>query len=197
MDLVFATHNHNKIKEITPLLPQSIRLLSLDDIGCTEEIEETENTLEGNAALKATYVAQNYHYACFADDTGLMVDALNGDPGIFSARYAGSQKSAEDNMNKLLRNLGDVEQRKAHFKTVIALQIDGALHLFEGIVTGEILREKKGTEGFGYDPLFKPDGYTKTFAELPMSEKNKISHRARALEKLILFLESYSTNNKS
>ena len=189
MDLVFATHNYNKIEEVSPLLPKSIHLLSLADIGCTEDIPETESTLEGNASLKANYVAEHYHYPCFADDTGLLVDALGGAPGVYSARYAGNQKNAGDNMDKLLLQLQDKKQRTAQFNTVIALRINDTHHLFKGRVSGEIINEKRGEKGFGYDPIFKPKGYSKTFAELPLYEKNKISHRARALEKLILFLE--------
>lgn len=188
MDLVFATHNSNKIKEVVPLLPDFINLLSLTDIGCLEEIPETENTLEGNALQKANYVTTNYNYPCFADDSGLLVDALNGAPGVYSARYAGNQKSSRDNMEKLLSELQNEKQRSAQFKSVIALQINGNTHLFQGAVSGDITLEKRGKDGFGYDPIFKPRGYIQTFAELSLTEKNKISHRARALEKLIAFI---------
>lgn len=188
MQLVFASNNKNKIQEIQQLLPSSIKLLSLEDIGCTEEIPETSNTIEGNAILKANYVTEKYGYNCFADDTGLEVEALNGAPGVYSARYAGEQKNAEDNMTKLLNELKDKPNRKAHFKTIIALNSNGNQILFEGIVNGEITTEKKGTKGFGYDPIFKANGYTSTFAELTMDEKASISHRGIATRKLIDFL---------
>lgn len=188
MQLVFASNNKNKIQEIQQLLPSSIKLLSLEDIGCTEEIPETSNTIEGNAILKANYVTEKYGYNCFADDTGLEVEALNGAPGVYSARYAGEQKNAEDNMTKLLNELKDKPNRKAHFKTIIALNSNGNQILFEGIVNGEITTEKKGTMGFGYDPIFKANGYTSTFAELTMDEKASISHRGIATRKLIDFL---------
>lgn len=188
MQLVFASNNKNKIQEIQQLLPSSIKLLSLEDIGCTEEIPETSNTIEGNAILKANYVTEKYGYNCFADDTGLEVEVLNGAPGVYSARYAGEQKNAEDNMTKLLNELKDKPNRKAHFKTIIALNSNGNQILFEGIVNGEITTEKKGTKGFGYDPIFKANGYTSTFAELTMDEKASISHRGIATRKLIDFL---------
>lgn len=188
MKIVFATGNQNKVREIKALLPEFIEILSLNDINCTEDIAETEPTIEGNAILKAKYVYTNYGYPCFADDTGLEVAALNGEPGVLSARYAGPQKKAEDNMTKLLLNLKDNPNRIAQFKTVIALVTAEETITFEGIVNGSITKEKQGTEGFGYDPIFLPDGYTKTFAELSLEEKNTISHRALAVKKLITYL---------
>ena len=162
--------------------------MSLKDIDCLEEIPETAPTIEGNAILKANYVTKKYGYSCFADDTGLEVEALNGEPGVYSARYAGEQKNADANMNKLLTNLADRENRKAQFKTVICLNLNGNQHVFEGIIKGEIINEKRGSEGFGYDPIFIPNGYDKTFAEMPIAEKSKISHRGLAVEKLVAFL---------
>lgn len=189
MELVFATHNQNKLKEVQLLLPKHITLLSLDDIGCKNEIPETSETLEGNAKLKADYVTGLYGYPCFSDDTGLLVDALDGAPGVRSARYAGEQKSSEDNMDKLLKELKGKSQRSARFKTVIALNLEQEKVLFNGIVEGEITTEKRGEKGFGYDPIFKPKGYNKTFAELPISIKNKISHRGMAIQQLVDYLE--------
>lgn len=196
MQLVFATHNHNKIKEVQILFPKEIELLSLEDIGCKDEIPETANDLEGNATIKANFVTENYGYPCFADDTGLLVDALDGAPGVFSARYAGEQKNADDNMDKLLLQLDKQTNRSAHFKTVIALNINKEQFLFKGIVQGEITTQKKGGKGFGYDPIFKPNGYDKTFAELPLSIKNKISHRAKAIEQLLAFFKNRPHVNK-
>lgn len=190
MKLVFASNNQNKIAEIKQMLPKSIELLSLDEIGCTEDIPETADTIEGNAILKANYVTEKYCYSCFADDTGLEVEALDGAPGVFSARYAGQQKNADDNMNKLLDNLKDKTNRKAQFKTIIALNINDEQHLFEGIIKGEIISEKRGTKGFGYDPIFVPEGFSTTFAEMEMNEKAKLSHRGIATRKLISFLET-------
>lgn len=190
MKLVFATHNPNKLKEIKSLLPDSIKLLSLSDIGCDEEIMETADTVAGNALLKASYVKNNYHLNCFADDTGLEVEALNGAPGVYSARYAGPQKNDEDNVQKLLKNLGNQTNRNAQFKTVIALALDNRQKTFTGICTGKILAEKKGNNGFGYDPIFKPTGFETSFAEMDLEEKNKLSHRAKALEKLIAYFQS-------
>ncbi len=188
MQLVFASNNKNKIQEIQALVPSDFHILSLDDIGCTEEIPETADTIEGNAILKANYVTNNYGYPCFADDTGLEVEVLNGAPGVYSARYAGEQKSAEDNMNKLLHELHQVSNRKANFKTIICLNINGSQHLFTGIINGEITTEKIGTNGFGYDPIFIADGTNKTFAELSMQEKACISHRGIAVAQLLAFL---------
>lgn len=188
MKLVFATNNKNKIKEIKTLINNSVELLSLEDIKCNEEIPETSDTIAGNALQKAKYVYNNYGYNCFADDTGLEIESLNGEPGIYSARYAGEQKSAEANMDKVLTNLAENTNRNAHFKTVIALIIDGKETLFEGIVQGEITNLKSGSKGFGYDPIFKPLGFNTTFSEMSLEEKNKISHRAKAMKQLINFL---------
>ena len=188
MQLVFASNNKNKIKEIQLLVPQSIQVLSLEDIGCFEEIPETAATIEGNAIQKANYVTEKYGYNCFADDTGLEVEALNGEPGVYSARYAGEQKDATDNMDKLLSNLKDKSNRTAQFKTVIALNLNGNQTLFTGIIKGKIIEEKLGTNGFGYDPIFVADEYTKTFAELSIEEKSTISHRGLAVKQLVAFL---------
>tara|TARA_B110000459_G_scaffold44144_1_gene48731 strand:- start:5500 stop:6072 length:573 start_codon:yes stop_codon:yes gene_type:complete len=188
MKLVFATNNKNKIKEIKNLLGNSIELLSLADINCHEDIPETADTIAGNALQKAQYVFDKYGYNCFADDTGLEIESLNGEPGIYSARYAGAQRDANDNMDKVLTNLKDQTNRNAHFKTVIALIIDGKESLFEGIAKGEITATKSGAEGFGYDPIFKPLGYATTFSEMNLDEKNGISHRGKAVRKLSDFL---------
>jgi XTP/dITP diphosphohydrolase len=192
MKLVFATHNQNKFDEVKVLVPQHIELVSLTDIGCDQEIPETADTLEGNAKLKADFVTKNYDLPCFADDTGLLVDALNGAPGVYSARYAGPQKSAEDNMQKLLFELQNKANRSAHFKTAIALNLKEKTLLFSGEVSGEIIKTKRGSAGFGYDPIFKPFGYEQTFAELSMDVKNKISHRGRAIQELLNYLKSIS-----
>lgn len=188
MKLVFASNNKNKIKEIQQLLPNAIELLSLEAIGCQEEIPETADTIEGNAILKANYVTQKYGYDCFADDTGLEVEALNGAPGVYSARYAGMQRNAEDNMNLLLENLKNQDNRTAQFKTVIALNINGKQQLFTGIAKGKITLEKSGNQGFGYDPVFQPEGYQETFADLDLEIKNQISHRGKATQLLISYL---------
>ena len=188
MKLVFASNNKNKIQEIQALVPNTIQIVSLDDIGCTEDIPETANTIEGNAILKANYVTEKYGYDCFADDTGLEVDALNGAPGVYSARYAGEQKDANDNMDKLLLELKDKSNRNANFKTVICLNFKGKQHFFTGIINGKIIDEKIGTNGFGYDPIFVAEGFDKTFAELSLNEKSTISHRGIAVRKLITFL---------
>ncbi|WP_350288219.1 non-canonical purine NTP diphosphatase [uncultured Croceitalea sp.] len=188
MELVFATHNQNKFEEVLLLMPEHIKLLSLDMIECFDEIEETGATLEENAQLKADFVTKNYGYDCFSDDTGLLVDALNGAPGVHTARYAGGKKDADANMDKLLAVLNDNENRNAHFKTAIALNINSEKHQFNGIVEGTIASKKSGVKGFGYDPIFIPEGYDKTFAELPLFIKNKISHRGRAIQKLMAFL---------
>ena len=189
MQLVFASNNINKIKEIQLLLPSTIQILSLDEIGCLEEIPETADTIEGNAILKANYVTEKYGFNCFADDTGLEVEALNGEPGVYSARYAGEQKDANDNMDKLLANIKDKNNRNAQFKTVITLNLNGNQSLFTGIITGQIIDKKIGTNGFGYDPIFVADGYDKTFAELTIEEKSKISHRGLAVQQLVAFLK--------
>ncbi len=192
MKLVFASNNKNKIQEIQTLVPNTIQIVSLEEIGCFEDIPETADTIEGNAILKANYVTEKYGYDCFADDTGLEVEALNGAPGVYSARYAGEQKDANDNMDKLLFELKDKTNRKANFKTVIALNLDGKQNLFSGIIHGKIIEEKIGTNGFGYDPIFVADGYNKTFAELSMEEKSTISHRGIAVKQLI---EYFTKNN--
>ena len=192
MKLVFASNNKNKIQEIQALVPNIIQIVSLEEIGCIEDIQETADTIEGNAILKANYVTEKYGYDCFADDTGLEVDALNGAPGVYSARYAGEQKDANDNMDKLLSELKDESNRKANFKTVIALNLNGKQNLFTGIINGKIIEEKIGTNGFGYDPIFVADGFDKTFAELSMEEKSTISHRGIAVKELILFLQKLS-----
>jgi XTP/dITP diphosphohydrolase len=189
MQLVFASNNKNKILEIQSMLPESIKILSLEDIGCIEDIPETAYTIEGNAILKANYVTQKYGFDCFADDTGLEVDSLDGEPGVFSARYAGEQRNADDNMNKLLDALSNKTNRKAQFKTVIALNLNGEQELFTGIVKGEITLEKTGNQGFGYDPIFQPEGFSETFAQLPLEMKNKIGHRGKATQLLIAFLK--------
>ena len=190
MKIVFASNNKNKILEIQSMLPESIQILSLESIGCLEEIPETSETIEGNAILKANYVTQKYGFDCFADDTGLEVEALNGEPGVYSARYAGEQKNANDNMNKLLDELADKTNRNAQFKTVIALNLKGKQYLFEGIASGEIIKEKIGTGGFGYDPIFKPTNYDETFAQLSLDIKNEISHRGKATKALLEFLQN-------
>lgn len=189
--LVFATNNAHKLDEISSILGEKVELLSLKDIHCNVDIPETADTLEGNAMLKAEYIYENYGLDCFADDTGLEVEALNGAPGVYSARYAGGEgHNSEANMQKLLQNMQGVQNRKAQFRTAICLILDGKKHLFEGIVKGEIIKEKRGGSGFGYDPVFIPEGYTKTFAELGNEIKNKISHRALAVEKLCRFLKA-------
>ncbi len=190
MKLVFATNNLNKIKEVQALIPEHITLLSLKDIDCHEDIPETQDTIEGNAIQKAEYIKQHFGYDCFADDTGLEVDALNGEPGVYSARYAGEQRDSNDNMNKLLDNLKNKTNRQAQFKTVIALYLNDKLHTFTGICKGEITTEKHGEKGFGYDPIFKPEGHIETFAELDLSIKNSISHRGNAVSQLVKFLNS-------
>lgn len=188
MQLVFATNNSNKIKEVQALLPDSIKIISLESIGCHEDIPETADTIEGNALLKAEYVTQKYGYDCFADDTGLEVEALNGEPGVYSARYAGDQKNADANMDLLLFKLKNETNRNAQFKTVITLNLNGKQHLFTGIIKGKITTEKTGNQGFGYDPIFQPDGFSQTFAELSLEQKGKISHRGLATHQLISFL---------
>lgn len=187
--IVFATNNKHKLDEIREILGVNFEIVSLKDIGCDVDIPETGITLEDNALQKAEYVKQHYGLDCFADDTGLEVEALNGAPGIHSARYAeGTDHDSNANMDKLLKELGNNNNRKARFRTVIALLLNGETHLFEGIVNGKIIYEKHGTEGFGYDPIFVPDGYEQSFAELGMEIKNQISHRARAVKKLADFL---------
>jgi XTP/dITP diphosphohydrolase len=190
IQLVFATHNLHKLEEISNLTGSSILLQSLDDIGCNEDIPETAETLEGNASKKSWYIFNKYRKNCFADDTGLEVEALGGRPGVYSARYAGPENDPEKNIVKLLSELKNQPNRSAQFRTVISLIIEGKEFLFEGIVKGKILSEKHGVKGFGYDPVFQPEGYHKSFAEMSLDEKNKISHRALAIEKLISFLRN-------
>lgn len=190
MKLIFASNNKNKIKEIKNQLPDSIEILSLEDIGCMVDIPETAATIEGNALIKADYIKRHYGFNCFADDSGLEVEALDGAPGVYSARYAGEEKNDQANNDKLLRELTDKPNRKANFKTVIALHYNGEQHLFTGIITGEILPKEQGTGGFGYDPLFQAEGMTKSFAELTLEEKNAISHRGKAVAQLVAFLKN-------
>lgn len=198
MKIVFATNNKNKLAEIRDMLGEKIEVMSLADINCHEDIPETADTLEGNALQKARYVFDKYGMSCFADDTGLEVDALGGEPGVYSARYAGGEgHDSEANMAKLMQKLGDTDNRKARFRTVIALitgSTEDDVKLFEGVAEGDIIREKRGGEGFGYDPIFRPEGYDKTFAELGHEIKNKISHRARAVQKLVEYLREASGN---
>lgn len=187
--LVFATNNAHKLEEVSAILGDKIELLSLKDINCQTDIPETADTLEGNALLKSSYIFRNYHLDCFADDTGLEVEALDGAPGVYSARYAGGEgHNAEANMLKLLHEMEDKENRKAQFRTAISLILGGKEYLFEGVIKGEIIKEKRGDSGFGYDPVFVPEGYNQTFAELGNDIKNRISHRALAVNKLCDFL---------
>ena len=189
--LVFATNNEHKVEEIRNKLGGLFEISTLKEIGCTEEIPEDSGTLEGNAQQKSHYLFSKYGCDSFADDTGLEVEALNNEPGVYSARYAGESKDPEANMDKLLLNLKNHSNRKARFRTVISLIIDGKEYLFEGIANGKILTERHGSKGFGYDPIFQPDGYNLSFAELSMEEKNAISHRGKAVEKLIDFLSKH------
>ncbi len=190
MRIVFATNNSHKLDEIRNILGSSFEVMSLNELGCHDDIPETGTTLEENARQKAQYIYDKYHCNVFADDTGLEVDALGGKPGVYSARYAGGEgHDSEANMTKLLKNLEGETNRKAQFRTVIALILDGKTSLFDGIVKGEIIKERRGGEGFGYDPIFQPEGYDKTFAELGNDIKNTISHRARAVAKLAAFLK--------
>ena len=189
--LVFATNNAHKLEEVAAILGDQVELLSLNDIGCQADIPETAETLEGNALLKSSYIYKNYHLDCFADDTGLEVETLNGAPGVYSARYAGGEgHDAQANMLKLLHELDGKENRKAQFRTAISLILDGQEYLIEGVIKGEIIKEKRGDSGFGYDPVFMPEGYDRTFAELGNDIKNQISHRALAVQKLCEFLQS-------
>nr|WP_311459158.1 non-canonical purine NTP diphosphatase [uncultured Capnocytophaga sp.] len=189
MKLVFATHNEHKLNEVQRMLPKEITLLTLDEIGCFEDIPETSNTIEGNAIQKALYIKKKYGYDTFADDTGLEVVALDNAPGVYSARYAGEAKDNEANIDLLLANMKDKQERQAQFKTIFALCLGEDLHTFEGIVRGEITHERKGERGFGYDAVFLPEGYTNTFAQMSADQKNSISHRGRALQKLTAFLK--------
>ena len=183
--IVFATNNKNKIKEVQKLLPTNIELIGLKDIGCEDDIPETQHTIKGNSIQKVNYINSKYNLDCFADDTGLEISALNGDPGVLSARYAGSERNSKKNIEKVLKNLNNIKNRNARFKTVIALSYKGEILTFEGVCDGVISNEIQGDGGFGYDPIFKPKGINKTFAELSFDEKNKISHRAIAIKKLI------------
>jgi XTP/dITP diphosphohydrolase len=196
--LCFATNNQHKILEVRTHLGSDFQLVGLEEIGCSEELPEEQPTLEGNSFQKAEYVYRNFEVSCFADDTGLEVEALQGAPGVISARYAGEQRRAEDNMQLLLENLAGSQNRKARFRTVITLITPEFTKQFEGIVTGQIINERRGSGGFGYDPIFLPDGYNKTLAEMNMEEKNAISHRARAVNKLVDFLkETHSSSLKN
>ena len=186
--IVFATNNAHKLQEVSEILEDKIQIMNLKDIHCEEEIPETSDTIEGNAYQKANYIYEHYHVDCFADDTGLEVEALNGAPGVYSARYAGPQHNSKDNIRKLLTDMQDIENRNAQFRTAIVLILDGKMHLFEGTIKGTIIRSERGSGGFGYDSIFVPDGFEKTFAELGEEIKNKISHRAIATKKLVKFL---------
>ena len=190
--LVFATNNKHKLDEVRKITHNLVDILSLSEIDCHDDIPETADTLEGNALQKARYIKEHFDYDCFADDTGLEVEALDNAPGVYSARYAGPGHDAEANMNKLLSEMQDKDNRKACFRTVVALILDGKEYLFDGVINGRIITEKKGLSGFGYDPVFMPDGYTQTFAELGDDIKNGISHRALAVNKLVSFLSTYS-----
>ena len=192
MKIIFASNNKNKVQEIQNQVPKSIEIVTLEEIGCTEDIAETGSTLEENAIIKANYITEKYGLPCFADDTGLEIDALNGEPGVYSARYAGEDKNADKNMDLVLQKLHNITNRKALSKTVIALNINNEQHLFTGIVEGEIRNKKIGTNGFGYDPIFEHENLGKTFAEMTLEEKNKLSHRGRAVEKLIDFLVNFT-----
>lgn len=186
--IVFATNNAHKLQEVSEILEDKIQIMNLKDIHCEEEIPETSDTIEGNAYQKANYIYEHYHVDCFADDTGLEVEALNGAPGVYSARYAGPQHNSKDNIRKLLTDMQNIENRNAQFRTAIVLILDGKIHLFEGTIKGTIIRSERGSGGFGYDSVFVPDGFEKTFAELGEEIKNKISHRAIATKKLVKFL---------
>ena len=188
MKLVFATNNKHKFDEVASKVEANIELISLKNLNINEEIPETKNTLEGNATQKAMYIYENFGYNCFSDDTGLEIDALNGQPGVYSARYAGPDCTFEDNVNKVLKEMSGIINRKARFRTVVAFVLKGEVHLFEGIVNGEIMTFTKGDKGFGYDPIFKPEGYNLTFAEMSLNQKNEISHRGIAINKFIHFL---------
>lgn len=190
MDIVFATNNKHKLQEVKHIIGDTFKIISLNELQCFDDIPETENTLEGNALLKARYIHERFHCNCFADDTGLEIEALDGKPGVFSARYAGEHCSFEDNINKILLELEGKTNRKAKFRTVIALIINDKEYLFEGNIKGEIIENKKGISGFGYDPVFIPEGYSETFAEMGNDLKNTISHRALATQKLTEFLIS-------
>ncbi len=190
MELVFATNNQHKLRELQQILGQQFNLLCLNDINCHEDIPEESPTIEENSMGKAVYVYEKYAKNCFADDTGLEVESLDGRPGVISARYAGDEKNMDNNIAKVLEELEEKENKKARFKTVISLILDGKRYQFEGIINGKIIKEKRGIGGFGYDPVFVPDGYNTTFAEMSANDKNKISHRGIAVQKLVEFLES-------
>ena len=190
MKLLFATANSNKAFEIQKIVPEGFEILSLKDINFTEDIPETSSTIEGNALQKTNFIVDRFKIDCFSDDTGLEIEALDGQPGVYSARYAGDEKDPEKNMNLVLEKMKNVHNRNARFKSVIALYFNGTTHLFEGIVNGVIRHERSGQEGFGYDPIFEPTETGKTFAEMSIEEKNKISHRGRAFEKMVQFLKS-------
>ena len=192
MRIVFATNNPNKLKEIQSLIPKEIEIISLKEIGCTEDIPETGDSLEANAFQKAHYIKENYNYDCFADDTGLEIDELNGAPGVYSARYAGPEKNADANMTKILNELKGKKNRKAKFRTAIALTINNEEHLFEGEINGHIGDVKQGNQGFGYDPIFIPEYDTRSFAQMSMLEKGANSHRGRAVKKLVAYLNNLS-----
>ena len=187
--IVFATNNSHKLKEINNLVSDKLKIISLKDINCFEDIPETADTLDENASLKSKYIFNKYHCDCFADDTGLEVEALNGQPGVHSARYAGESRDSEKNIEKLLDELNGEPNRSARFRTVISLILDGEEYFFEGIINGKIIDKKIGTDGFGYDPIFIPDGFEKTFAQMKLDEKNKVSHRSIAIQELIRFLK--------
>lgn len=189
MELVFASHNQHKTEEVKEMASSLIHIRNLREIGCFDEIPETADTLEGNASQKARYVQEHFHVNCFADDTGLEVEALDGRPGVYSARYAGEHCTYQDNVDKLLREMKGMTNRKACFKTVVALILDGKEYFFEGRVDGKIIENQKGTSGFGYDPIFMPDGFDRTFAEMSDEEKNNISHRGRAMQEMMSFLK--------
>ncbi len=193
MKLIFATNNRHKLTELQQLLGNEFDLQSLSDINCSEEIPEDYETLEENADQKASYVYEKYQVNCFADDTGLEIAALNNEPGVYSARYAGDAKNAKANIQKVLKNLEGKEDRSAQFRTIISLFLNGKKYRFEGIVKGEILKEERGKDGFGYDPVFKPNACSGSFAEMDMAEKNKISHRGLAVQKLVRFLKNYAS----
>ncbi|MBC35935.1 MAG: non-canonical purine NTP pyrophosphatase [Bacteroidetes bacterium] len=188
-ELVFATNNEHKLKEIQQILGEAYQLKCLKDIGCNEDIPETGETLEENASLKSIYVLNKFKMDCFADDTGLEIEALDGRPGVYSARYGGESHNAEKNIERVLTELKGIQNRKARFRTVISLRWKSVEYLFEGIVEGKVIDDRRGDEGFGYDPIFVPDAYSETFAEMDAEEKNKISHRGRATQKLIAFLK--------
>lgn len=193
MELVFATNNPHKLQELQQTLGDRIQLLSLTDIGCTEEVPENQETLEGNASEKSFFIFDKYGIDCFSDDTGLEIEALGGEPGVYSARYAGKEKDDNANMKKVLEKMHEIKNRKARFRTVISLVINGQETYFEGVVAGEILEARRGEAGFGYDPIFQPDGYDQSFAEMNSKQKNQISHRGRAVEKLAAYLKSLNS----